>query len=122
MEVFILVDYKLNAIIGTFSSLDNVKKAKSQVIRRDIDMIKKKIDEELILSTLDQDRKHYLIGTSNVLDLICSNFETKWENCIVDFDGFCPSARYGWYRMVMDKFILDKSMFGPIIVLPPPKV
>ena len=120
-EVYILIDYKLNAIIGTFSDIDNVKKAKALVVKRDIDLIKKKIDEELILSTLDQSRKHYLIGKLNIIDLMYSDYEARWETSFLDFDGMVPLNRYGWYRMIRDKFLLDKSMFGPIVLLPPPK-
>ena len=121
-DAYILVDYKLNAILGVFSTFDKVREAKSGVVKRDTDMIKIRIEKEITLDKLTQERKQYLVGKLNTIDLIYSDYEKRWETSYIDFDDVAPLNRYGWYRMKMDMFRLDKTMFGPIVMLPPPKV
>jgi len=117
-EIYILVDYKLSAIIGVFSTLKKVQEAKKALIKRDVRAIERKINEELILSNLETDRKYELVGILNLINYFNTNIDTAWESTVIEWDGICPHSRYGWYRTKVDTFKLEKSTYGPIILIP----
>ena len=121
-DIFILIDNKLTAIIGVFSSLEKVKEVKKALIKRDIKLIQMKINEEIALSKITQERKHYLIGILNIISYILTNYDDKWESVLLQFDDACPHNRYLWYKTEKDRFNADSSTFGPIILIPPPQV
>ena len=114
-SVFILVDRKLNAIIGVFSSQQTVDSAKKSLIKRDLLFIKDKILNDLVMITSPEDRLRYNIKTLKNIEFVLKN-----DNCdevIIEYDGTTPCLRYVWYKFGIDSFDVDKLFLSPIAII-----
>ena len=117
-DAFILIDHKLNAIIGTFSTLEKVLNAKKEAMKKDLNIIKKKITERMTLDVLNENDRTMLSGILNQIDYIKNDFNSRYDKVLIEYEGYSYTYRYLYYRMSMDTYNVDKSIYGPIIFLP----
>lgn len=117
-SAFILIDFKLNAILGVFSSLEKTLDAKKAAIKRDLNIIKKDITNKITLKTLNEEERLKFTGILTQIDFIKNDFDHRYDRIVLDYDNYTYTNRYSWYRMPFDVFNIDKSIYGPIVLLP----
>lgn len=117
--VFLIVDMKLNSILGAFSTQEKMEEGKKSLIKRDVTELRKKIVSELSINTeLSKDRKRYYVGIINQIDYMLNDFNNRWEQVTINYDGLLLQSRYPWYRMKVD-FEHFEELYGPMILLHP---
>lgn len=117
-EVYILLDSKLNAIIGTFTTLDKVLNAKKEAYKNDLSVIKKHINQRMTLYDIDIVDRMMLSGILNQIDYVKGDYNNRYDKVVIEYEGYNHTNRFRWYMMPLDTFNSDKIIYGPIIFLP----
>jgi len=112
-SVFILVDTKMNAIMNVFSSQQLVESAKKELVKRDLEVLRTQLQDEVIKFNVSQVRVKENLDILRLINKIDSIYDT----IVIDYDNICPQLRYTWYKMPVDSFTIESSLYSPIVLL-----
>ena len=115
---YILIDYKMFAVIGVFSSIEKVEETKTNLYKRDLKVIKDKLNESLVLDNLNEDQILKVNGTLTQINFVLNDYDSRATQIPITYNDYCYSSRYAWYSMPLDDYDMNKSFSNQCILLP----